>query len=68
MSEKREPFIVHCGECNHEWVAFYTPCPFIKAADMMLHMKCPMCMSDPHKIFCGPAPKKSEIAPKSVKG
>jgi hypothetical protein len=55
MTDKT-PFIVHCGECKHEWPAFYVPCNFVKAAEIMLHGRCPMCPAGPYKIFCGPAP------------
>ena len=55
MTDKT-PFIVHCGECKHEWPAFYAPCNFVKAAEIMLHGRCPMCLAGPYKIFCCPAP------------
>ena len=55
MNDKT-PFIVHCGECKHEWTAFYAPCNFVKAAEILLHGRCPMCPAGPYKIFCGPAP------------
>lgn len=56
MSEtKREPVYVHCGDCEHEWAAFYTPLTMnangmrlMKAAS---EMPCPMCTSS--KVFMG---------------
>jgi len=50
------PFIVHCGECKHEWPAFYSPMLLDKVSKIMLKIQCPMCWGDPMKIFCGPAP------------
>lgn len=52
----KTPFIVHCGDCSHEWTAFYSPMPLDKAAQLALSQHCPMCAADGMKIFCGPAP------------
>ena len=55
MTDKT-PFIVHCGECKHEWPAFYSPLPLEAAAAIGLSLRCPMCAADGMRIFCGPAP------------
>ena len=52
----KTPIIVHCGECNHEWTAFYSPMPLTDAAAIAGSLRCPMCAADSMRIFCGPAP------------
>lgn len=54
MSEPKEPFIVHCGKCSHEWAAAFLPMPinlFAKLAKAL----CPMCGSK--QVLIGPLPK-----------
>ena len=55
MTEKT-PFIVHCGECKHEWAAFYVPCNFTRVAELLKNAKCSICRAGAYNIFCGPAP------------
>lgn len=50
------PLIVHCGDCKHEWPAFYSPMPIDAAAAIAFSLHCPMCAADGMRIFCGPAP------------
>jgi len=52
----KTPFIVHCGECNHEWAAFHLPMPLDVAAAIGKSLRCPMCETNAMGIFCGPAP------------
>ena len=49
----KTPFIVHCGECKHEWTAFYSPMPLSDAAAIIGSLRCPMCAADTWNIFCG---------------
>jgi hypothetical protein len=54
MTTTREPFIVHCGKCEHEWAPCFVPVPadlFAKVAKRA----CPACGS--RKILCGPLPR-----------
>lgn len=52
----KTPFIVHCGECNHEWPAFYSPMPIFEAAELAGNMRCPKCDEPSSEIYFGPAP------------
>ncbi|WP_428491619.1 hypothetical protein [Rhodopila sp.] len=49
-AEEKSAVWVHCGDCTHEWVLFYTP---IDAHDLAKFGKsyCPMCVSK--KVFMG---------------
>jgi hypothetical protein len=49
-------FIVQCGECKHEWPAFYVPCNLTRLAELLKNAKCPMCMTDAYNVFCDTAP------------
>ena len=55
MTDKT-PFIVHCGECKHEWIAFYSPMILDEVAEIASSLHCPMCAEDAMGIFTGPAP------------
>lgn len=55
MTDKT-PFIVHCGECKHEWPAFYSPLPLEAVAAIGLLLRCPECDKPSSQIYCGPAP------------
>ena len=55
MMTTKIPFIVHCGDCNYEWPAFWSPMPFSDAAEIVESLRCPMCAADGMRIFCGPA-------------
>lgn len=44
MAGKREPMMVHCGDCQHEWACAYLPLPVDKLAPLM-KAPCPMCGS-----------------------
>lgn len=55
-AEERKPVYVHCGACDHQWVAFYTPLKM--DANGMRLMKsaakaCPMCAAP--KVLMGPS-------------
>lgn len=50
----KTPFIVHCGECKHEWTAVYLPMPISDAAAIASSLHCPMCASGPDSIWCKP--------------
>lgn len=50
----KEPLLVHCGECSHEWAAAYLP----MSVDIFVTLgksPCPMCGAK--KVFVGPLPK-----------
>lgn len=49
---EREPFIVHCGTCSHEWTAFYMPIDGDKLA-LFSKIACPVCAGS--RVFCGRA-------------
>lgn len=52
----KTPLVVHCGDCNHEWPALWSPMPLSDAAEIALSLRCPMCATDGMRIFCGQAP------------
>ena len=52
----KTPFVVHCGQCNHEWAALYSPMILTTAAAIAGSLRCPMCAADNWNIFTGPAP------------
>ena len=56
-AEEKKPVYVHCSECDHQWVAFYTPLK-MDANGMRLMTAagkgpCPMCASG--KPMMGPS-------------
>jgi hypothetical protein len=57
IAEKRTPFMIHCGDCKHEWAAFYLPLTADEAGMRLLDSAgkapCPMCASA--KTFVGSA-------------
>jgi hypothetical protein len=57
---EKTPFIVHCGECNHEWAALYSPMLLDKVVTITMSLHCPECAAGPMQIFCGPAPVKEQ--------
>ena len=59
---EREPFIVHCGKCGHEWAPCFVPVP-IDVFTTIAKRPCPACGS--RKVFGGPVPR--ETAPGDAK-
>jgi len=67
MTDKT-PFIVHCGECKHEWTGFYVPMPFDAVDKIIRNAHCPKCAAGPNQIYCDPAPvDKLNTSAESVK-
>lgn len=54
-AEERSPFIVHCGDCKHEWAAAYFPMEAMAFAKVAMQngKLCPRCGSK--KVYCGHA-------------
>lgn len=50
----KEEFWVHCGDCQHSWVAFYTPIK-LSLVSRFGKLACPTCASK--KIFCSKGEK-----------
>jgi hypothetical protein len=46
----REPFIVHCGGCDHEWAPCFLPVPLDTMAAMLARAACPVCGSQAVQI------------------
>ena len=53
----REPFIVHCDRCAHEWAAAYLPMELAKVVRILKRATCPACGALGRHIFFGPVPK-----------
>ena len=50
----KEPFIVHCAKCSHEWSPCFLPVP-VKVLVVVGKRPCPACG---HKhVLCGPLPR-----------
>lgn len=47
----REPFNVRCKPCGHKWTAAYTPMVMETFAQLLKHLRCPMCGADSETIF-----------------
>lgn len=64
--EGKQPFIVHCGKCSHEWAAAFLPMNATLFAKVTKVQHCPACGAKPIEILCGPAPSldspKAEVA------
>lgn len=56
-SATKEPFLVHCGKCQHEWAAAYLPMPINLFAKLGKAL-CPMCGGK--QVLVGPLPKPTE--------
>jgi hypothetical protein len=54
-NDKPREFHVYCGECAHEWVAFYMPIQ-LSLVSRFKDVCCPKCASP--KVFVGNAPLK----------
>lgn len=54
MTEKKEPFWVHCGDCNYQFAPAFLPMS-AEAFGRLKHVQCPMCAS--RKVLCGEFPK-----------
>lgn len=52
MTETRQPFRVRCGDCKHEWAAFYLPIPLGEGARILKQLRCPSCEADSSRMFC----------------
>lgn len=50
MDHELKPFWANCADCDHEWVAFYTPIPVEQLASFA-KLPCPKCLSP--KVMCG---------------
>ncbi len=56
VEEEKKPVYVHCHDCGHQWVAFWTPLTMDRAGMRLLNhacrSPCPKCASK--KIFMEP--------------
>lgn len=62
---KHQPFLlrdrianwVRCPDCEHRWIALWSPMPLVRAAEVLRNAHCPACGSVPEKITScdGPA-------------
>ena len=53
--EEKQPFIVHCRDCKHEWAPFYVPLVMDKKGLALMKnagKACPKCVGK--NVFCGP--------------
>ena len=50
-AEKREPFNVICGGCEHIWTAAYTPMEMGVFAKLLKGVRCPNCGGASKNIF-----------------
>ena len=61
MSE-RQPLLVHCGDCAHEWPALYLPLVMDKRGQALMKSAakapCPMCAGT--NVFVGAASKGAQ--------
>jgi len=53
-AETRQPFLVHCGVCSHEWAAAYLPMA-VEVFVTLCKSPCPMCGSK--NVLVGAIPK-----------
>ena len=60
--EPREPVMVHCGSCSHEWAAVYAPIDMAKFGEILKRAICPSC-GERKKIFMGIIPRKITAGP-----
>ncbi len=51
MTPDRQPFRVRCGDCKHDWAAFYLPIPLGDAARILGRLRCPSCDAPHGRIF-----------------
>lgn len=57
MGDERKPVYVHCGACEHEWIAFYTPLKLDENGMRLMKSAskaCPMCAKP--KVMMGRSP------------
>lgn len=61
-AEEKKPFMVHCGDCGHEWAAAFFPMEAMAFCNVALsHGKnCPKCSGK--KVFCGIAGEGSSVS------
>ncbi len=52
----KEPMVVHCAKCEHEWAPCFLPAS-VDVLSKTMKSKCPACGSA--KSFLGPVPKES---------
>lgn len=50
----KQPFIVHCGKCEHEWAIGFLPMT-AEAFGKLTHSRCPSCGGK--DVLCGEQPK-----------
>lgn len=55
----KTPFWVRCGDCKHEWVAFYTPI-LLSLMERFGDVCCPQCASK--NVLCGRSAETAEKA------
>lgn len=58
VASVKEPFVVHCGTCQHEWALGFLPMP-AEAFGKLTHARCPGCGSK--KVLCGEAAKATNV-------
>lgn len=50
-TSEKKPYRVRCGSCEHVWTAAYLPMVAVKAARLLMGLRCPMCAEGAGKIF-----------------
>lgn len=50
------PFVVHCGQCQHEWTAAYLPMDLETFGKVAAKAVCPFGCSE-ELVLCGKAPR-----------
>jgi hypothetical protein len=54
----REPMIVHCADCGHEWALAFLPCPISIVVKLTAAALCPMCAGK--RILSGPIQRATQ--------
>jgi hypothetical protein len=44
----RQPMVVHCAGCEHEWAPLFAPAPLDLVSKLLKKAKCPNCGKHPH--------------------
>jgi hypothetical protein len=52
--EPRQPFVVHCGKCKHEWPAFYFPLALDKKGLRLMNAAATTMASRPGRGMAAP--------------
>ena len=53
----REPFVVHCFRCSHEWAPAFLPMEIGMLMKIVSRSVCPSCGEGTHNIVLGYVPK-----------